>query len=274
MLLITGRATLFEVSDPRTDRGILTGRQYSDGRNLRARAALYQWQRPQVDFPHWVITQRPWTGTERVLDLGCGYGAYLPGLKNRAKVVIGTDLSLGMLREAAAARVPLTNADVIALPFDSAVFDVALAAHMLYHVPDVDGAIDELRRVIRPRGMVMVATNGADDKTEMMRLLHLAAERPAGTYLKTDSRFLLDDAATGLRRCFDEVQEVHVRTDILVPMADPVVAYVDSIRTAAEPSLGVDWDELLARIRSLVETEIASSGAFRITTHSGVVVGT
>ena len=41
------------------------------------------------------------------------------------------DLSLGMLREAAAALVSLTNADVMALPFDSAVFDVAVAAHML-----------------------------------------------------------------------------------------------------------------------------------------------
>ena len=119
-----------------------------------------------------------------------------------------------------------------------------------------------------------MATNGADDKAEVMRVLHQAAERPAGTYLKTDSRFLLDDAVVGLRRFFDEVREVHIRTELLVPAADPVVAYVDSIRTAAEPALGVDWVDLLARTREFVDNEIASSGTFRITTHSGVVVGT
>jgi SAM-dependent methyltransferase len=262
------------VSDPRTDRAILTGWQYGDGGNLRARAALYQWQTPRVDFPEWVLSQRPWKGTERVLDLGCGYGAYLPALRTRANVVVGTDLSLGMLREAAGARVPLVNADVVALPFDSAAFDVALAAHMLYHVPDVAGAISELRRVLMPGGSVMVATNGPDDKTEVMRILHQAAERPARTYRKTDTRFLLDDAVVGIRRWFEDVQQVDVRTEILVPTADPVVAYVDSIRTAAEPALGVEWGELLARVRSLVEEEIALSGTFRVSTHSGVVVGT
>lgn len=213
-----------EVSDPRTDRAVLTGRQYVDGRNLRARAALYQWQTPHVDFPHWVLSQRTWTGTEWVLDLGCGYGAYLPELTTRARVVVGTDLSFGMLREAADAPVPLANADVVALPFGSAVFDVALAAHMLYHVPDVAGGINELRRVVRPGGAVMVATNGPDDKAEVMRVLHQAAEKPARTYVNTDARFLLDDAVDALRPCFEDMRVLHIRTTIPVPVADPIVA--------------------------------------------------
>jgi ubiquinone/menaquinone biosynthesis C-methylase UbiE len=179
-----------------------------------------------------------------------------------------------MLREATETRVPLANADVVALPFDSKTFDVVLSAHMLYHVPDIGAAIREMRRVLRPGGSAIVATNGSDDKTELMALLHRAADKPTGTYRKTDARFLLGDAVAGLRQCFESVREIHVRTEIHVPMADPVVAYVDSIRTAAEPALGTDWDELLLRMRALVEDEIASSGPFRISTHSGVVIGT
>ena len=154
--------TLFEVSDPRTDRAVLTGRQYADGRNLRARAALYQWQRPQLNFSEWVLNQRSWKGTETVLDLGCGYGAYLSALRARARAVVGTDLSLGMLREATETQVPLVNADVVALPFDSKTFDVALSAHMLYHVPDIATAIREMRRVLSPGGSAIVATNGSE----------------------------------------------------------------------------------------------------------------
>lgn len=103
------------MSDPRTDRAVLTGSQHADGRNLRARAAIYQWQTPQVDFPQWAVDQLPWEGIEQVLDLGCGYGAYLGPLGTRAKAVIGVDLSLGMLREAAGGRMPLANADAVGL---------------------------------------------------------------------------------------------------------------------------------------------------------------
>jgi ubiquinone/menaquinone biosynthesis C-methylase UbiE len=68
------------------------------------------------------------------------------------RFVIGADLSLEMLRAAVVAKVALADADVLALPFESTAFDVALAAHMLYHVPDVTGRD---RRAVMPGGAVM-----------------------------------------------------------------------------------------------------------------------
>jgi SAM-dependent methyltransferase len=257
--------------DPRTDRDVLTNRQYATGRNLAARAALYQWQIPEVDFPAWVLGQRPWSEGERVLDVGCGYGAYLSTVRRFTPRVTALDLSLGILRETDAA-VPKVNGDVSALPFADGAFDVVVAAHMLYHVPDIASAVRELRRVLRPGGEALVATNGRDDKPEIMNVLHEAAKRPAGTYRKTDSRFLLDDAVAELGACFTDVRVTHIRTEIAVPSDEPVVAYVESIRTAAEPALAVEWSELCSSVRALVRAEITSHGAFRVTTHSGVVI--
>src|ERR1700683_2753522 len=55
----------------------------------------------------------------------------------------------------------LINADITALPFRDGTFDVVLAAHMLYHVPDRPAAVRELRRVLAPGGVCIAVTNGA-----------------------------------------------------------------------------------------------------------------
>ena len=66
--------------------------------------------------------------------------------------------SAGMLR---AVRYPaLFCADVAALPLRDGSFDVVLAAHMLYHVPDRRAAVSELRRVLVPAGVCIAVTNG------------------------------------------------------------------------------------------------------------------
>jgi ubiquinone/menaquinone biosynthesis C-methylase UbiE len=58
----------------------------------------------------------------------------------------------GMLAEASAKGSPLACADAQSLALRSGAFDAAIAPHMLYHVPDVQMAVRELRRVVRPRG--------------------------------------------------------------------------------------------------------------------------
>ena len=49
--------------------------------------------------------------------------------------------------------------DVQELPFADGIFDCAVAAWMLYHVPDLDRALRELARVLRPGGRLVAVTN-------------------------------------------------------------------------------------------------------------------
>ena len=72
--------------------------------------------------------------------------------------------------------VPLLVSDAQTLPFASNSFDVALAMHMLYHVPDRAQALAEMRRVVRPGGVVLALTNSEAHFLELDELLIACAD--------------------------------------------------------------------------------------------------
>jgi ubiquinone/menaquinone biosynthesis C-methylase UbiE len=57
------------------------------------------------------------------------------------------------------------------LPFRDGIFDCAVAAWMLYHVPNLDRAVRELRRVLRPGGRLVAVTNSAHSQRELWGLV-------------------------------------------------------------------------------------------------------
>jgi demethylmenaquinone methyltransferase/2-methoxy-6-polyprenyl-1,4-benzoquinol methylase len=107
---------------------------------------------------------------ERVLDLGAGTGSALPLLAARVGVgglVCGLDASAGMLsrakrRIADAACVRLQRGDGRRLPYQQSAFDAAFMSFTLelFEPPDISEVLSELRRVLKPRGrLVLVSLN-------------------------------------------------------------------------------------------------------------------
>jgi SAM-dependent methyltransferase len=95
----------------------------------------------------------------RVLELGCGAAAGARWLAGQGAEATGLDLSAGMLQHAAAAarrsgvRVPLVQADALALPFRDATFDVVCTAFgAIPFVADSGAVMREVARVLRPGG--------------------------------------------------------------------------------------------------------------------------
>jgi SAM-dependent methyltransferase len=96
---------------------------------------------------------------KRVLELGAGAAAASRWLRTEGAEVTALDLSAGMLRHAKAGerrtgvRVPLVQADALALPFADSVFDIVCTAFgAIPFVADSAAAMREVARVLRPGG--------------------------------------------------------------------------------------------------------------------------
>jgi ubiquinone/menaquinone biosynthesis C-methylase UbiE len=100
----------------------------------------------------------------RLLDVGCGPGTITVDLARRVAPgeVVGVDRSADVLAEAGAhavrenVKIDWRTADVYALDFPDASFDVVHAHQLLQHLSDPVRALTEMRRVLRPGGVVAV----------------------------------------------------------------------------------------------------------------------
>ena len=103
------------------------------------------------------------TATDRLLDVGAGAGTITVDLARIVADVTATEFGaegLELTRSTVAAQgvanIQLEVADIHALPFDDAIFDVAHAHQVLQHVADPVQALREMARVTRPGGIVAV----------------------------------------------------------------------------------------------------------------------
>ena len=101
----------------------------------------------------------PFTGTESVLDSGCGTGALAYALAPHVAEVVGVDVNAEYL-EAARANAPenvrFVEGDATSLPFGYGEFDIAACYRVLHHVRRAELAVSELARVTRIGGRVFV----------------------------------------------------------------------------------------------------------------------
>ena len=103
---------------------------------------------------------------ERALDLACGTGDIAFAVAARGARAVGLDITHRMLQlarlRAGSARASSSQApvefitgDMTSLPFRSASFDLVTTGYGLRNVPDLDAAIDEIARVLRPGGRLL-----------------------------------------------------------------------------------------------------------------------
>jgi malonyl-CoA O-methyltransferase len=90
-----------------------------------------------------------------VLDAGCGTGRYLGALAARGALPVGIDLSPAMLARARALSSRLVRGTLCALPIDSTCVDVVVCGLALGDVPDLELALAEMARVLRPGGCLV-----------------------------------------------------------------------------------------------------------------------
>jgi ubiquinone/menaquinone biosynthesis methyltransferase len=109
-----------------------------------------------------LVSLAPPASGARALDLATGTGDIAFLLRDRVAQVVGLDLTARMIRLASDKRDGARSAapaflvgDMMALPFASASFDVITTGYGLRNVPDLNGALDEMHRVLKPGGQAL-----------------------------------------------------------------------------------------------------------------------
>lgn len=123
-----------------------------------------EWWRPRGGFAalHWVAEARsrlvpPAASPDAILlDLACGGGLLAPHL--RGYLHVGLDLGEAATQIAREHGVTVLRGDVLALPFRDACADVVVAGEILEHVTDLEAAVTEACRVLKPGGTLVCDT--------------------------------------------------------------------------------------------------------------------
>ncbi len=107
---------------------------------------------------------QPWSTVDSALEVGGGTGFFLLNLMQSGVARSGTvtDISSGMVSQAVrngrelGLDVTGNVADVEALPFEDGEFDLVVGHAFLHHIPDIDAALREIVRVLKPGARFMI----------------------------------------------------------------------------------------------------------------------
>jgi SAM-dependent methyltransferase len=193
--------------------------QYASEANLAARKSIYT-EVTGPDAREIVVQAVAEARPASILEVGCGEGELAERmLLELGADVVAIDQSERMVELTRARGVDARVGDVQELPFPDASFDVAVAAWMLYHVPDLERGIAELARVLRTGGRLVAATNASDHLREMLEL--------AGVD-DWDFPFRAENGAELLGRRFESVETRDVAGTVTLHDADAIRRYLSS----------------------------------------------
>ena len=264
------------------DQTYLKTDQYRDASNLNVRIEIHR--RFSVNLRGWF----PWVWDileklpqrARVLELGCGAGSLWTACPERIPagwVLTLSDLSEGMLKSAwqnlivIGRGIKFEQIDAQSIPYPDETFDIVIANHMLYHVPDRPKAIAEIRRVLRSPDPVsgksgghLIATtvseNHLKEMNDWFRRVKADMDFSAGT-----NPFTLENGRKELQPFFGQVEIHRYEDSLAITEIPPLMAYLKS-----SISFGDAPEPALAQLEQELQNELQSKGAIYVAKDSGL----
>ena len=152
----------------------------------------------------------PVDGSANILDVGCGSGWLSEMLCNRGFHVTALDLGFDSIRRASARMkvravdVSFVLGDIYKLPYRDGSFDVAVSSEVLEHLEKPQDALNEIARVVRPGGYIVVSVPYRE-RIEEILCVHCNKKTPVNAHLhsfdKTIIEHMLRKAGFIIQKC-------------------------------------------------------------------------
>lgn len=208
--------------------------QYATSKGLSTRINFHdKYSTNQQGFGNWIVSYYDIKEDAKVLELGCGTGSTWLGHKEtiaKCGELILTDFSEGMLETTKETLrdykgIEYKQADIQNLPFEDDSFDVVIANMMLYHVPDIDKAMKEVRRVLKDDGVFYCATFGEHNFTDCLaEWFNLSGEK-----FNPNHNFTLQNGEEKLRTAFSLVMALVYEDTLKITDTDDLIDYLLSL---------------------------------------------
>lgn len=213
----------------------------------------------------------------RVAELGFGSGWLLEALATRLPeaALYAADMSAAVVRAAVPTlgdRVRFAVGDIERLPFRDSSFDVIATCWTLYFMTDIDAALEEIRRCLRPGGRIVAATVAPDHEAEYEAFVDAAYRVAAGRERLPDigNRFDTANGRAFVERHFQDVQLLEWHGQLVLPSAQHLVDKWDDWLDPLPPAA---VGPVRAELRRLGEERILRDGQIRMRRHGGAFVG-
>ena len=209
-------------------------KQYQTSANLSARISIHdKYSVNKQGFGNWITDRYEIEAGMRVLELGCGTGSMWVGkgdlVKKCGKLIL-SDFSEGMLEQTRETLKDLKGIeyqtiDIQNIPYEDHTFDIVIANMMLYHVPDLQKGLREVRRVLKEGGRFYCATFGENGIMEYIYGLL----KDYGVQSQTNRAFTLQNGAEKLDVAFAKVERFEYPDALEVTDLEDLADYVYSL---------------------------------------------
>ncbi len=261
----------------------LKEQQYANGSKYNARIQLHALcSTNRYPWPLWVFDQLAKRPCQKILELGCGTG--LLWQVNGVRVppdweITLSDFSAGMLdgTRSNLAKLPVRFQfeviDAQAIPYPAESFDLIIANHMLYHLPDRERGLGEIARVLKPGGALYATTIG---QRNMVELKQIVREFTGNTHYETaigavERNFSLDNGLAQLERYFAGIRTVYYENSLQIKEEQLLTDYLLSLN-GLHPDLEVLAPERAAEFSARMAEVIHNQGMIEVTTESGMFI--
>lgn len=259
----------------------VVNQEFENAFNLQTRIRLHDdFSINTYKWHHWLFDQLIMPERSTILELGCGDGTMWQRNADRIPEswdVTLTDLSEGMLNDAKERladsvppdRLRFASADARSIPYPDASFDAVLANHMLYHVSERHQSLKEIRRVLKPGGILFASTMGMNHMKEIKGLL--SQLNPHYDLGRQDfaCEFGLENGADQLDAAgFVDVRVERYEDALRVTDAKPLIAYIRTTPGGRENLT----DNRLSKLEAMLNEIIKVEGAIHITKDVGLFV--
>lgn len=210
-------------------------KQYKDDSKFRKRQDFHdKYSTNKYGFRNWMFDRYKISSGNKILELGCGnalmWDKKYSELPEDTKLIL-SDFSEGMCKivkdkHIEHRNVEIEQIDIQDIPYEDNTFDIVIANHMLYHVPNVDKAIEEVYRVLKKGGKFYASTLGVDGFQKYLNEKIKEFNSNMDYFNIENWLFTLKNGAEVLSKKFNDIKKYEYEDSIEIPDENELVEWI------------------------------------------------